>query len=116
MSALTNKYAIPYAVPTDAPANFPALMQTMAERLDLLQGEVNSTTINVAAANTTYTVRVNYSRAYTGLGPRAFLSLLGAQTGPTVVWASAQDDTGFTLGVRSTVAAGNTVIQWKVQL
>lgn len=112
----TSKYGIEYADPVDLVGDLPALMQTMAERVDLLLGEKGLANVTPSAANVDHTVRVNFARSYAALSPMLLTVTTWLEqsigTGTTVeTFADTVDATGFTLHVR----ASNTTarpIRW----
>lgn len=113
MTGTTAKYAIPYATGTDPLGAVAARMQSLAERVDLLNGETGQLTIVPSAINTTTSVRVNYVRTYAALAaiPRAFVvnNAVVQSTDSVYLWVSLEDATGFTLNVRASSVTGRNV-------
>lgn len=117
MPGTTSKYGIEYPVGTDPVADADQTIKAAADRLDLLLGESGVTTITPTAADTTTTLRVNYSRSYAALAPlvpRATAHVNESYAVATVVnvWTTAEDATGFTLNIRSSGTAARSV-KWK---
>lgn len=120
MSSSTGKYGIPYSEGTDSVDTIDETMQGLAQRLDLLLGESDTTTIQAAGAGVV-TKRVNYGRDYSsvfgGLGftPRASVQLV-TNHADTILWVESEDATGFTLGLRTTLA-GTAIrtVRWFVR-
>lgn len=108
MSSITAKYDIPYSEGSDSVDTIDETMQALAERLDLLQGESGTDTIQAAGAGTV-TKRINYARNYStalgGLGfvPRASVQLSTSHA-DTILWVEGEDSTGFTVGLRTATA------------
>lgn len=105
MSASTPKYGISYLQGGDQFHLIDEWTQVIAERLDLLLGESGVVNIGQDTVDTTKSVRVNYSRSYAGTGPNPPRVLCVLNDGPALandfrVWATAEDNTGFTINVR----------------
>lgn len=120
MSGTTGKYGIPYSEGSDSVDTIDETSQAMAERIDALLGESDTTTITAAGAGVV-TKRVNYARNYGtlfgGLGftPRATVQLV-TNHADTVLWVESEDMTGFTLGLRTALAGTATrTVRWFVR-
>lgn len=118
MPDFTAKHLLTYPLPGDTLATADDVMKALATRLDLLLGEHAALVVNVAAANTNQTQRVNYERSYAAAEavPVAMVWLGAAPgaAGNVAVWSSGHDATGFTLGIRSG-AAGNHTVRYGVR-
>ena len=114
MSSTTAKYAIPYSTGGDLASTIDDTMQALANKVDLLMGEYNDTTITPSAVDTTTSVRVNYSRSYATVAvPKVIAVCNEARATAAVVnvWTSAEDATGFTLNIRSSTTAAR-LVRW----
>lgn len=114
MPGSTAKYGLQYPLANDTLTTGPGTFQNLATRLDLLRGEVGSTSLNVTSAGASASVAVAFSRTYSA-PPRVFLQMTGAPSGFTWVtpFPGAITVSGFTLAVRAAVV-GIHVIDWLV--
>lgn len=124
MTDATSQHELPYLEPSDTLAIADNVVRDLAERLDLLLGEIGTTVVTVAAADTNQTERVDYAREYAApsgtpaLGtPNAFLTLgtAAGSGGDVTLWSVGHDATGFTLGIRAGTA-GTYTVRWAVRL
>lgn len=113
MPGSTLNLLIPYMLATDDLASLDEFTLSLANRVEVLlrerQGGVDN--ITPSAANTDTTKRINFPHAYLAT-PRVIVGFREALVpGSSVLWATAPDNTGFTLGIRSTNTA-NRSITW----
>lgn len=95
---------IPYMLPTDDLASLDEFTLSLANRLHTIisQRQGGTATITPSAANTDTTLRINFAYPYTDT-PRVVVSFRESLVpGSSVIWATAPDADGFTLGIRST--------------
>jgi len=116
MSTTTSKYGL--TKPEDIDPVVDVLgtqLRALADKLDLLFGEMGTITMTPVAADTTVSVRVNYARDYTSTGsvPQVWVQI--DQNTPTAAtlytWITAKDYTGFTLNMRKSTTA-NQALRW----
>lgn len=113
MTATTNKYGLTYPTGSDAVPDLDTIVQDLAERMELVHGEIGSRVMVVVTADVNQTQRVNYSRSYAALAPIvpvAFATLNSSPAGGHVtVWTTGHDAEGFTLGIRASTSNPFTV-------